>query len=175
MLEPCVRGHLAPSAEASELLRLRPPTTGGRAILVRCGHWTPVPALSTQRRLVVTRVTPGKRRCLRPAPARGQPRWFRCSANQILHPEESQIWGLTDYHPPGALRQVLSLADLPTKMDTVQRLTCRQEGMPSCTRLTAQTWFTHPNIKKAQQCPGKKGEKGDSQFSLQQMHQTVWQ
>lgn len=46
----CVRGYLAMAtfAEASEHLPLRlgPSTTGGRAALVTCRHWTPVPILS---------------------------------------------------------------------------------------------------------------------------------
>lgn len=52
MLRPgsCVRRYLAMAtfAEASEHLplRLEPPTMGGRAVLVTCRHWTPVPILS---------------------------------------------------------------------------------------------------------------------------------
>lgn len=46
----CVRGYLTMTtfAEASEYLPLRlgPPTMGGRALLVTCRHWTPVPILS---------------------------------------------------------------------------------------------------------------------------------
>lgn len=151
----CVRGYLAMAtfAEASEHLPLRlgPSTTGGRAALVTCRHWTPVPILSIGE----------AGRCWWHSQKMPHPSFWPAFTQKMSPRSEDIQMCSTSY--PGALEQDPSPEELPKAVGRARRLTQGWEGRCGQLPRARETHILergHVNVKKAQQCRGKRGAAG---------------